>query len=212
MWPTNLYSLKRRHHQPSVTMHRHELARGSSSSSSNGSGSSSGGSSSSSSSDVSKLPLITCHAYNAAATPLPPPVRNVKRTKANAAKRAAAAQRAAAAAVKTPLDDDSAADNSDNSDNDAVDNVDNEELQTDTATATTATTAANVNKGKRPPIPDPLLLQHAIKLVWLDRTVRYTDAIDIDSHFFGLFTGGALGLVRCCVADSSIRDAQNNCW
>eukprot|EP00953_Heterococcus_sp_UTEX-ZZ885_P004215 2775-Heterococcus_DN1.PRE.2 len=26
MWPTNLYSLKRRHHQPSVTMHRLELA------------------------------------------------------------------------------------------------------------------------------------------------------------------------------------------
>jgi hypothetical protein len=134
----------------------------------------------------------------------------------NAAKRAAAAARAAAAtATKADIDDDIAAGNSDNSDNDGADNTDNadnEELQTDTPTATTATTAATVSKVKRPPIPDPLLLQHAVKLVWLDRTVRYTDAIDKDSHFFGLFTGGALGLVRCCVADGSIRDAQNNSW
>jgi hypothetical protein len=202
MWPTNMYSLKRRHHQPSVAMHRLELARSSGS----------GGSSSGSNSDVSKLPLITCHAYNAAAIPLPPPVRNVKRSKMNAAKRAAAAQRAAAATAKAELDEDSAAGNSDNSDNDDADNADNQELQTDTPTATTVTTAATVNKGKRPPIPDPLLLQHAVKLVWLDRTVRYTDAIDKDSHFFGLFTGGALGLMRCFVADGSIRDAQNNCW
>ena len=57
------------------------------------------------------------------------------------------------------------------------------------------------------PLPPAEALTHAVKLVWLDRTVPYTDAVDSSTAFCGLFVGGALGLVRCFVADKQIRAA-----